>query len=106
MEIYWVIDTKVHIDPRSSFPQDGSSFYLGRSVVPGTSKEKAIEKLKSAFEENLITVEEVIRSVDYESQSWNSETDADFKTESTFNAAKSSNDLALGHFLSEFWLED
>lgn len=106
MSIYWVVDTKVKVLPKSSIPQDGSTYYFGRSIVPEDSKESAIAKLTSALEEDHIILEEVSSIADYESKQWNSEADDNFETNESYEEAKKTGDIAFGCFASEYSLED
>lgn len=106
MSTLWVIDTKVRVLPKSSLPQDGSTYYFGRSVVPEDSKEEAVAKLTAALEEDFMIVEEVSSAVDYESKSWDSEMDEDFETNESLEKAKLTGNIMLGCFVSELSLED
>lgn len=106
MTIYWVIDTKLKVLPQSSVPQDGSTYYLGRSIVPEGSMESAVARLSSALEEDHIILEEVSNIVDYESRQWNSEEDEDFETNESYEEAKNTGSIAFGCFTSEYSLGD
>lgn len=101
MSIYWVIDTKLKVLPQSSIPQDGSPYYLGRSIVPEDSMESAVARLASALEEDHIILAEVSNIVDYESQQWNSEEDEDFETNESYREAKKTGAIAFGCFTSK-----
>jgi len=52
MSNFWVVDTKCKVLPQSALPQDGSTYYYGRSVVPAESKDAAIENLASLLKEH------------------------------------------------------
>ncbi len=105
MSTFWVIDTKVKVLPQSSLPQDGSTFYFGRSIVPADSKELAISTLSAELESDFMLVEEISDALDYESRSWNSEADEEFETEDSYQKAKLTGNIALGCFVSELSME-
>lgn len=106
MSIFWVIDTKVKVLPQSSLPQDGSTFYFGRSIVPDASKESAVTRLTDALEDDFMIVEEASRVVTYNSQRWDSEADEDFETNESYEKAEQTGKIVFGCFSSELSLED
>ncbi len=103
---YWVIDIKVKVLPQSSLPQDGSTYYYGRSIVPDTSKNEAISRLTAQLESEYIIVDEVLNAVPYQSKLWDSEEDEDFETNESFESAKETGEIELGCFASELSMED
>ena len=99
MSEFWVVDTKCKVLPESALPQDGSTYYYGRSVVPAESKESAIEKLVAALKEQDILVETVLATVVYEDGHWDD--DDEFEVQASFEEAADTNELEIGCFLSE-----
>ncbi|MFA0813958.1 hypothetical protein [Microbulbifer epialgicus] len=106
MPIFWVIDTKVKVLPQSSLPQDGSTFYFGRSIVPDESRENAVARLTAALEEDFMLVEEVSRVATYDSQQWDTEADEDYETKESYEEAKQTGEIVFGCFASELSMED
>ncbi|WNZ57424.1 hypothetical protein QT397_08825 [Microbulbifer sp. MKSA007] len=106
MSIFWVVDTKVRVLPQSSLPQDGSTFYFGRSIVPDESKESAVARLTAALEEDFMLVEEVSNVTTYDSQQWETEADEDFETKESYKEALQTGEIAFGCFSSELSMED
>lgn len=96
---FWVVDTKCKVLPQSALPQDGSTYYYGRSVVPAESKEVAIEKLASALKGQDILIETVLATVVYENGSWDK--NDDFEVQISFEEASSTHEIGLGSFVSE-----
>jgi len=99
MSDFWVIDTKCKVLPESTLPQDGSAYYYGRSVVPAPSKEKAIEQLTHALEEDHILIEQVLGAVTYQDGQWN-ESD-DFEVHDSYEESVMTNEIEPGCFISE-----
>lgn len=99
MSGFWVVDTKCKVLPTNAMPQDGSSFYYGRSVVPADSKELAVELLTEALKESDILVEEILAAVLYEDGSWSE--DDEFEVIASFEDACESNEIEMGCFISE-----
>ena len=99
MSSFWIIDTKCKALPESSIPQDGSGYYYGRSVVPASSKEDAIEQLTHVLKADHIFIETVLNAVFYEDTHW--EDDDDFEVQNSFEESKITNEIELGCFVSE-----
>lgn len=99
MSDFWVVDTKCKVLPESGLPQDGSTYYYGRSVVPAESKESAIEKLVVALKEQDILLETVLATVVYENGRWDD--DDEFEVQASFEEASDTNEIEIGCFLSE-----
>lgn len=106
MSKYWVVDTKAKVLSASSFEQDGSEFYFGRSVVPADSIDDAIKALTELLKEDHVEVIEVTAAVDYSSKSWDSDHDDFYDTDDTYEEAKASNNIHLGIFASETTLKE
>lgn len=106
MKIYWVVSTKVRVAPKSSLPQDASSYYYGRSIVPCDTREQAIDSLTSTLKDDFMEIEEVIDIVTYDSKAWVSDEDDNFEINDSFDEASRTGNIALGCFLSELSLED
>ncbi len=99
MSRFWVIDTKCKVLPHSELPQDGSTYYFGRSVVPANSKEIAIEKLIQILKDNHILVETILAAVLYEDGHWDDEDD--FEVHASFEESNATNEIEIGCFISE-----
>lgn len=106
MSKYWVVDTKAKVLSASSFEQDGSEFYFGRSIVPAETANIAVKALSELLKENHVEVVEVIAAVDYHSKSWDSDHDDFYDTDESYEEAKSSNSIRLGIFASETTLKE
>ncbi|BBM00190.1 hypothetical protein [Microbulbifer sp. GL-2] len=104
--MFWVIDTKVKVLPQSSLPQDGSTFYFGRSIVPDESRENAVARLTATLEEDFMLVEEVSRVATYDSQQWDTEADEDYETKESYEEARQTGGIVFGCFASELSMED
>lgn len=99
MKNLWVLDTKCKVSPESSLPQDGSAYYYGRSAVPASSKEQAIEQLTQVLDDDHIKVEEVLNAVRADEGDWPE--DDDFEVHDSIEEAEATNAIALGCFVSE-----
>ncbi|WP_020410562.1 hypothetical protein [Hahella ganghwensis] len=99
MPDFWVIDTKCKVLPESTLPQDGSTYYYGRSVVPAISKENAIEQLAHELEEDHILIEKVAGAVLFEEGQWDE--DDEFEVHESIGGSKVSHQIELGCFVSE-----
>lgn len=99
MPHFWVVDTKCKVLPESVIPQDGSQFYYGRSVVPASSREAAVEQLIIALKESGILVDTVLVTVPYQEGEWSD--DDDFEVHLSFEEASITNTIELGCFVSE-----
>lgn len=99
MSNFWVVDTKCKVLPQSALPQDGSTYYYGRSVVPAESKDAAIENLVSLLKEHDILIETVLATILYEDGSWD-END-DFEVQMSFEESNNTNEIEMGCFVSE-----
>lgn len=106
MTTYWVIDTKAKVLPASSFEQDGSEFYYGRSVVPANCADDAIKALTTLLKDDNVVVIEVIAAIDYSSKSWDSDHDDFYDTDDSYEEAKASGSIYLGIFASETTLKE
>ncbi|MCW8128151.1 hypothetical protein [Microbulbifer halophilus] len=105
MSKFWVIDTKAKIAPESSYEQDGSEWYYGRSIVPARSAEEAIDLLKMALRDKHVEVNAVLAVVEYAHQSWNSDNDELYETVENYEKSKASNEVVTGVFASGMYLE-
>ncbi|WP_444919328.1 hypothetical protein ACJJID_00040 (plasmid) [Microbulbifer sp. CnH-101-G] len=105
MSVFWVIDTKAKIFPESSYEQDGSKWYYGRSIVPAGSIEEAIDLLRSALKDKYVEVESVLSIVDYSHQTWDSEDDELFETIESYEKSKTHHEVVTGVFASGMYLE-
>ena len=99
MENFWVIDTKCKLLPESAMPQDGSAYYLGRSVVPASNEDEAVVKLTEYLKSNSILLEKIIVAVIYDEKLWDS--DDEFDVHESYEEAKDSGEVELGCFISE-----
>lgn len=99
MNTYWVIDTKCKVLPESTLPQDGSSFYYGRSVVPARFQEQAIALLTEALADDHAFIEEILHIVPVDEGDWSE--DDEFEVLDSIMEAKETSSIALGCFISE-----
>lgn len=95
----WVVDTKCKVLPESSLPQDGSTYYYGRSVVPASSEERAIEQLAQSLRDDHMHIEDILGLVRADEGSWPE--DDDFEVHDSIEEAKANNAIVLGCFVSE-----
>lgn len=105
MEKFWVADTKAKISSESSYEQDGSEWYYGRSVVPARSAEDAISILKMALRDKHVEIEAVLAVVDYTHQNWDSDDDDLYDTVESYEKSKAKNQVVTGVFASGMYLE-
>lgn len=105
MSTFWVIDTKAKIAPESTYEQDGSEWYYGRSIVPAKSAEEALELLKVALKEKRIEIDATLAIVNYDHQTWESDDDELYDTEESYEQAKENNEVVTGVFASGMYLE-
>ncbi|WP_444942891.1 hypothetical protein ACJJIK_12245 [Microbulbifer sp. ZKSA006] len=105
MSKFWVVDTKSKIAPESSYEQDGSEWYYGRSIVPAKSAEDAIDLLKMALRDKHVEVDTILAVVDYSHQSWESDDDELYETVESYEKSKANNDVVTGVFVSGMYLE-
>lgn len=105
MSKFWVVDTKAKIAPESSYEQDGSKWYYGRSIVPARSAEEAIVLLKMALRDKYVEVNDVIAVVDYSHKSWESVNDELYETVESYEKSKANNEVVTGVFASGMYLE-
>ncbi|WP_246841227.1 hypothetical protein [Hahella sp. CCB-MM4] len=80
-------------------PQDGSTYYYGRSVVLADTMELAIEQLTQALKKDHILLEEVQQVVTYEDGQWTE--DDDFEVHESLRDSMLSNEIEFGCFISE-----
>lgn len=99
MTTCWVIDTKCTVQPESTLPQDGSTHYYGRSVVPATSQEQAVALLTGALEDDHTIIEEILQIISADEGDWSE--DDEFEVLETIMEAKENEAIALGCFISE-----
>lgn len=100
MQTVWVIDTKVSIAPKCSFETDGSDHYYGRSFVPASTREQAIESLRNVLKENPVEILEVTGVAISTSREWDSELDEFFDTAYNVETAAATSKLQIGIFAS------
>ena len=106
MSRFWVVDTKAKILPGSSFEQDGSDFYFGRSIVPAETFDSAVKALIEVLKENCVEVVDVSSVVDYSTRAWDSESDDFFDTQHSYEVSKETNSIRVGVFASEETLRE
>jgi tRNA A37 threonylcarbamoyladenosine dehydratase len=102
---FWVIDTKAKIAPQSTYEQDGSEWYYGRSIAPETSEDKAVDLLKATLKKKHVEVETIISVVDYSSRVWDTEDDELYETVESYEKSKLNNEVITGVFASSMYLE-
>lgn len=105
MSTFWVVDTKAKIAPDSSYEQDGSEWYYGRSIVPAKSAEEAIDLLKMALRDKHVEVDAILAVVDYSHQHWESDDDELYETVESYEKSKANNEVVTGVFASGMYLE-
>ncbi|WP_444905438.1 hypothetical protein ACJJIQ_09640 [Microbulbifer sp. ANSA003] len=105
MSRFWVVDTKAKISPESTYEQDGSKWYYGRSIVPAKSAEEAIEILKMALRDKHVEVDAILAVVDYSHKSWDSDDDDLYETLESYEKSKATNEVVTGVFASGMYLE-
>jgi hypothetical protein len=106
MPRFWVVDTKAKILPGSSFEQDGSDFYYGRSVVPADTFDSAVKELIETLKAHCVEVVDVSSVVDYSTRAWDSEHDDFFDTKYSYEVSKETNSIRVGVFASEETLRE
>ena len=105
MLTFWVIDTKVKIEPASTYEQDGSKWYYGRSIVPAESVEEAISLLRTALKEKFVEINAILAVVSYEHKAWESDGDELYETLESYEKSKVNNEVVTGVFASGMYLE-
>ncbi|ROS05391.1 hypothetical protein EDC56_0921 [Sinobacterium caligoides] len=105
MTEFWVIDTKVKVSPESSYEQDGSEWYYGRSVVPARSVEEAIQLLSRSLKAKHVYIENILAVINYDHQNWNSVDDEQYKTTESYEKSKEKNDVVTAVLASGLYLE-
>lgn len=105
MHTFWVIDTKAKIEPASTYEQDGSQWYYGRSIVPAESVEEAVSLLRAALKEKYVEVEEVLAVVNYDDKSWDSDDDELYETIESYEKSQENIEVITGVFASGMYLE-
>jgi hypothetical protein len=105
MSTFWVVDTKAKIAPDSSYEQDGSEWYYGRSIVPAKSAEEAIDLLKMALRDKHVEVDAILAVVNYNHQQWESDDDELYETVESYEKSKANNEVVTGVFASGMYLE-
>lgn len=105
MSKFWVVDTKAKIASESSYEQDGSKWYYGRSIVPAKSAEEAIDLLKMALRDKHVEVDVILAVIDYSHQSWESDDDELYETVESYEKSKANNEVVTGVFASGMYLE-
>lgn len=106
MPTFWVVDVIAEILPGSTFEQDGSDWYRGRSVVPAESVNEALDKLTSELKSDCVDITRVVSIVDYSDKSWDSEDDEFYETIDSYEKALRTNEIALGIFASSTYLKN
>ena len=99
MPDFWVIDSKCKVLPESSMPQDGSTYYFGRSVVPANDTDEAIALLTDYLKEDHIVLEQVLNVTLYQQELWDE--DDEFDVHESYADALDSHAIELGCFASE-----
>jgi len=102
---YWVIDSKAKILPHSTYEQDGSDWYYGRSVVPANSVEAAIDLLKMALRDKHVELDCLLAVIEFGHQKWESEKDELYETLESYEKAVQTNEVVTGVFASSSYLE-
>ncbi|MCH9692676.1 MAG: hypothetical protein K0U59_11565 [Gammaproteobacteria bacterium] len=105
MSTFWVVDTKAKIAPESTYEQDGSKWYYGRSIVPADSIEEALTLLRAALKNKHVVIESVLSIIDYNHSTWDSEKDELHETIETYEKAKAHNEVVTGSFASGMYLD-
>ncbi|MGI9280753.1 MAG: hypothetical protein ACR2PX_14185 [Endozoicomonas sp.] len=105
MLTFWVIDTKAKIEPASTYEQDGSQWYYGRSIVPAKSIEEAVSLLRTELKDKYVEIEAVLAIVDYGYKVWDSEVDELYETIESYEKSKAKNEVITGVFASGMYLE-
>ena len=98
MPEFWVIDIKCKALPNSPLPQDGSEYYFSRSVVPGTSKDEAVEMLIEHLKYENIIVDKMLETIRYEDGDWSND---EYNVKDSFEDAQESHEIEPGCFVSE-----
>ncbi|WP_062266580.1 hypothetical protein [Endozoicomonas arenosclerae] len=105
MLTFWVIDTKAKIQPASSYEQDGSQWYFGRSIVPAESVEEAVSLLRTALNDKYVEIDSILAVVSYDHKTWDSEDDELYETVESYEKSKEANEVVTGVFASGMYLE-
>lgn len=105
MSTFWVVDTKAKIAPESTYEQDGSKWYYGRSIVPADSIEEALILLRSALKGKHVEIDKILSIVDYNHRIWDSENDELYETIESYEKSKVNKDTVTGVFASGMYLE-
>ncbi len=106
MVAFWVVDVIAEILPGSTFEQDGSDWYRGRSVVPAENVNEALDKLTRELKSDCVSIIRVVSIVDYADKSWDSDDDEFYETIDSYEKALKTNEISLGIFASSSYLED